>query len=1096
MNILLQTQHYLGRRSRLACTPLLAAMLLSATAYAGPAQPVERISTVKESARVNVTGTVKDDKGQPLPGVSVKIKGTTTGTSTDVNGTFRINLPTGNETLVFSFIGFKTREVAVNGQTTINVSLAESTSELNEVVVVGYGTQKKIHVTSSVVSINANEVEELPSTNIGATLAGRLQGVGVSGGISRPGSKATITVRNPVGSYGKDAGSPQPLYVIDGVIQVDGKNSPDATLFNNLDPVEIESISVLKDASAAIYGSRGANGVILVTTKRGKSGKPRISYNGSYALNDEAYRTKMMNAYQFGQYFNIMNGVNGANSLPTSNTYKNNIFTNDELEYFKGINNDWLSDAWSSSYLTRHTLSLSGGADKATYFGSVGYSKQDGNIGTTDYNRWNFRAGTDVQVASNLKVGLQVSGNEDNLSKTFNKVSGEGVEDDYKNLLLTPTYVPMYINGMPAKIPGTNNDLSMFHFYELQRLGNLAVTDTKFYTFNVTAEYKIPFVDGLKARAMFARNSSSSVASQVGTKYTIYQFKGTGEHEHIYDENATVAREISASNGNRIYYSNFNQKNTQFNFLLNYDKTFGKHSVSGLVTVERGEAENEQEDVWKADPLQQTNGQFNTAFGALDARTSFNESGSLGYIGRVNYAYANKYLAEFLFRSDASTKFAPENYWGRFYSGSLGWVVSEEDFFKIPAVNYLKVRYSTGLLGNDQFTAWLWRQRYTFQEGKGGVFGGNTNTSTGMKMEQSPNRNAQWSKEFKNNLGIDARFLRDRLSATVDGYYNKASDVLIARTALIPVTVGGSVASENYGKVDQFGWELELGWNEKVGRNFNYGISARLNWADNKVKQMNFNPTDIMYPWNAQPNQSDDNGKWGYDYLGMFKTQEDIDNYVSQYNITSVNLNNTTVLAREFRPGMLYYRDVRGALQSDGTFAGPDGIIDANDQIQLAKKASNHYGYGLTLKAGYKNLSFDCVLAGSFGGWSEISERKKLNNDISRVFASLPEIWGNIYDPVLNPSGTMPNPNWSSIYDVPSEFWRVSSFRMRMTSFNLNYSLPKKVAEKLRVSNARFYLSGLNPFNLYNPYSYKDPSAAWDAYPNLKTYSFGMNLTL
>lgn len=1040
-----------------------------------------------------VTGRVVDQQDrQPIPGVNVSIKGKPSNVSTNSDGVFTIQVDSDADALVFSYIGYIRQTIPVGKQATINVSLASDNKDLDEVVVVGYGTQKKAHLTGSVVEIKSQEIEDLPATNIGAALAGRLLGVGVSGGISRPGSKATITVRNPIASFGKDAGSPQPLYVIDGLIQVTGQNQPDNSVFNNLDPSEIESISVLKDAAAAVYGVRGANGVILVTTKKGKSGAPRISYNGSYSINDEAYRTKMMSAYEFGQYMNIMNGPNGANAQTNIPSYINKVFTQDELDYFKTINFDRLEPAWSSSYNMRHAVNLSGGSDRATYFAGAAYSKQDGNLATLDYNKWNFRAGADVNVMSNLKVGLQVSGNTDDLVKTFNKVSGEGPEDDYKNLLLAPKYVPDYVNGLPVKLPGTTNDLSRYHFGEIQRLNNLAETKGKTLTINANVEYKIPFVSGLTARASFGRNMQSSTGSQIGTKYDLYEFTGRlGGHQHIY-EGATGPTVLSVSNGNRLYYSNMNSTGTQTNFTLNYERSFGKHSISGLVSVEKGEAYNEQQDSWRNDPIQSTNGQFNTAFGSFEGRTSKNESGTLGYIGRVNYRYSEKYLAEFLFRTDASTKFAPENYWKGFYSGSVGWVISEEDFFKVKGIDFLKARYSLGLLGNDQFTPWLWRQRYTFQDGKGGVFGGNGATSTGMKMEASPNRDATWSQEIKNNIGLDARFLNNRLSTTIEGFYNIGSDILIERTALVPVTVGGSVASENWGKANYFGYEFELGWNDRVGKDFTYGISTRLSWYDDKVKVMNFNDTDIKYPWNAQPNKSSDNGVWGYELLGMFKTPEEVNAYVQQYSITQVH----GVQANELKPGALYFKDVRGPLQADGSFAAPDGIIDENDQVQLAKRKDNHYGYGITLRAGYKGFSFDAVLAGSFGGWSEIGETKKLNNDINRNFTSLPSIWGNIYDPVINPSGTMPNPNWEQFNGKTSDFWRVSSFRMRLTSFNINYSLPRKFLDAIKVSNAKIYFTGMNPFNLFNPYSYKDPSAAWDSYPNLKTYSFGLNLTL
>ena len=1095
MKLVKRSQLHMGAGSYKACSSVLLALLLSGSTYAGvhEAAAVKTKLNYANNVRVNVTGTVKDSKGEPLPGVSVKIKGTTTGTTTDINGIYRLNLPTGNETLVFSFLGFRTMEVAAKGQATINVSLQESSNELNEVVVVGYGTQKKAHLTGAVVEIKAEEIENIPGTNVGAALAGRLLGVGVSGGISRPGSKATLTVRNPIRSYSKDAGTQSPLYVIDGVVQVDAQNQPDATFFNNLDQSEIESISVLKDAAAAVYGVRGANGVILITTKKGKTGKPRISYNGSYALNDEAYRTKMMSAYQFGLYMNTMNGPNGQPAT-AGPTYKNFIFSDDELAHFKNINYDWLDDAWKASYNTRHTLSISGGSDKATYFGSVGYNKQNGNLGTLDYNKWNFRAGTDAQVASNVRVGIQVSGNNDNLIKTFNKVSGEGVEDDYKNLLLAPRYVPMYINGLPVKLPGRTNDLSMYHYYEIQRLGNLSDARAKNYSVNLSAEYSVPYLKGLKAKASYGKFTTNSITSQVGTKYKSYQFTGLGTNEHIYD-GATTYSEITVSNGNRLYFSNINSSNTQINFTLSYDKKIGPHSISGLFSVEKGEAEGEQEDVYKSDPIQSTNGQFNTATGAIDGRTFAYESGTLGYVGRVNYRYEEKYLAEFLFRTDASTKFAPENYWGKFYAASLGWVMSEEDFFKVPGIDFLKLRYSAGFLGNDQFRAWLWRQRYTFQEGKGGVFGGDMNTTIGLKMEASPNRDAHWSKEYKNNFGVDAKFLDSRLSTTVEGYYNFGSDILVERIGNVPVTVGGSVAPEKFAKVNQFGYEIELGWNDKIGKDFKYGINTRFNWYDNKVKRMDYNAVSTKYPWNPKVGGSEDVGMWGYDYMGMFKTQQDIDNYYAQYPVKQV-FDQVITTKDNLKPGMLYYRDVRGPLQADGTFAGPDGIIDANDQIQLSKKKNNHYGFGITLKAGYKGLNFESVIAGSFGGWSEIEERNKLNNDISRNFSSLPVIWGNVYDPVLNPRGTMPNPHYQSIYNVPSNFWKVSAFRMRMTSFNLSYSIPQKWTDKMKINRASVYLSGLNPLNFYNPFDYKDSQTAWDSYPNLKTYSFGVNLSL
>jgi TonB-linked SusC/RagA family outer membrane protein len=1036
-----------------------------------------------------VTGVITNEETkEPLPGVTVSVKGTNRSTITNEKGLFSIAVSGNESVLKISSVGFKYQEVIVGNRTSLALPLLKDARQLDDVVIVGYGSQRKAHLTGAVETIKGTEIEDLPVSNLGTAIQGRVLGLAVSGGITRPGSTPSLTIRNPM-SLAKDGGNNEPLYVIDGIIQVNAQGRPDNTWFNNLDASEVESITILKDAAAAVYGSRGANGVVLVTTKRGKSGAPRISYSGSYGWNDEEYRTKMLSAYDFARYMNIMNGPNGANR-PAG---VNNFFTPDEMDHFKNINHDWLAPAWRSAYNTRHALNVSGGSDKATYFANASYYAQNGNLSSLDFSRWTFRSGADVRVAANMKVGMQIAGNYGKKVKTFNKIGGENDENDYRNLLLAPRYVPMYVNGYPVRLPGTDQ-LSQYHFYEIERLGNLATDKDKAMMINLYAEYDLPFIQGLKARASYARNFSGGTGSQVGTTYELYEFNRTGANQHIYDD-ATIFRSSRFQNGNRLYYSNSNAESYQFNFVMNYARTFGKHNVSGLFSMERAEASNEQQDVWREQPIANTNGQFNTAFGVIDGRTSANESGALGYIGRANYSYSDKYLAEFLFRTDASTKFAPENYWGRFYSASFGWVISNENFFNIPAVNFLKLRYSTGLLGKDDTRPWQWRQRYTFQN-NGGAFGGNPSTgmSPGMRMEVAPNRNATWSDEYKNNLGVDARFLRSRLSLTLEGFYNKGRNMLIERTESVPVTVGGSIASENYAAIDFYGYEVSLGWNDRIGKDFNYGITAMFSSYNNKVLLDNFSPTAAMYPWVRQAGQPRDIGVWGYDYLGMFRTQAEVDAYVQKYGIQQV----FGVQARDLKPGMLYYSDVRGPLQADGKFAGPDGIIDVNDQIQLAKRSSSPYGYALNLKANYKGFGFDCVITGSFGGWSEIdgASRKKMNNDISRNFQSRPAFWADIYDPELNPEGRYPNPHWEDVNLNPtSEFWRVSAFRMRMRNLNVNYTLPKKIAESLRLSNARFVLSALNPIDFANPFSYKASEGAFDTFPNLRTYSVGVNLS-
>ncbi len=453
----LQAQFYRTIGLRLICFGLLLSGFIPGVPYAS--SPAGLSAKAERTARVNVTGKVKDSKGEPLVGVSVKIKGTKSGTSTDINGVFRLNLPTGNETLVITYIGFQTREVAVKGQATLNIQLTEEANNLDEVVVVGYGTQKRVHLTAAVQQIKLSEVEDLPVSNVSDALAGRLVNVSLSSS-PRPGGVSTISgIRNQV-AYSKDGGTTAPLFVIDGVVQMSADGSLDNTNFSNLDPSEVESISVLKDGSAAIYGSKAANGVVLVTTKKGKKGAPRISYSGSYAVNDEAYRPKVLSAYEYGLYYNIMNGPNGNNETNKGDgTY---FFSDDELEHLKNVNYNWLEEEWKPSYNTRHSLSVSGGTETATFYAGASYWKQDGNISTLNYDKWNFRAGADVQVSKRLKAGLQLSGNYSEKQKTFNKVNSERDDDDYTNLLLAPRHIPWQLDGQFIRIATGSDKLSYY----------------------------------------------------------------------------------------------------------------------------------------------------------------------------------------------------------------------------------------------------------------------------------------------------------------------------------------------------------------------------------------------------------------------------------------------------------------------------------------------------------------------------------------------------------------------------------------------------------------------------------------------------------
>lgn len=1033
-----------------------------------------------------IKGTVIDNTGVGLPGVNVNENGTKNGVVTDFDGAFTISVKEGS-VLTFSFIGMKSQEITVGNNTVLKITMQEDSSTLNEVVVVGYGTQKKSHLTGAVETVKMDEIVDLPAGDLGTALKGRVLGISISGGEARPGNKSNLTIRRPY-SLAKDGGNLNPLYVIDGVLQIDAQGLNDSTIFDNLDSSEIESISFLKDAAAAIYGSRAAQGVVLITTKRGNKGEPRFSYSGTYGVNDKIFQTKVLNAYEFAQYVNIMNGPNGYKQSLTDPQYG---FSADELEYFKTLKNTYLEDEWSASYNMRHNLNVSGGSEKATYFAGVSYFEQNGNLTTLDYNKWNFRSGVDLNLSSNWKASLQISGYYSDKTKTFNKLGGEKEENDYNELLFHVPYIPNYVKGLPIELLGNNDGNQRYHFNEIKRLNNLAETADSRTTINLSTEYKFPFIKGLSARGSYARNMGNSRGTQYGTGYNLYQFAGRGDNGHIFDDNITTnpVRFKYYENGNRLYFDNSNDKSEQYNLTGIYSRDFGQHSVSGLFSLEKSEAISTNERVWKSGVLDGSNGQFNTATGTIDGTTARSESGNMAYVGRLNYAYADKYLAEVLFRSDASTKFSPANYWGKFYSVSAGWVISKEDFFKSSVVDFLKFRYSAGLLGKDDTKAWQWRQRYTFQGYKGTVFGGNLAATNGLKMEATPNPDATWSDELKTNFGIDARFLNNRLSVTTEVYYNIGTNLLLNRTANVPFTIGGTPAAENFGSMDTYGYELSIGWNDRIGEDFKYGIDLRTGYSDNKYLKGNFDA--IIFPWTAsQQGKSTNVGIWGYDYLGMFKNQADIDAYVSKYNVTSVF--NTP--AAQLRPGMLYYKDVRSYDKTTNTFGAPDGKIDEYDQIKLSN--DRPVNIGGTLKVAYKSFSMNAVFNISWGGWSEIDSgvRKSLKSKIPQIVDNTVSIWNDIYDADLNPDGKMPNPAFETMNSQISKFWSVNPFRVGVRNIQLSYALPESALKALNMSSCKFNLVGMNPFTIYNPYSYKEADASYMNYPTLRTISLGLNV--
>lgn len=1069
------------RRIALLCLsalPLLCPPLRAETA--GDPHAGSRLSVSRPTE--NITGSVKDKNGKGIPGVSILIKGTQTGTVTNANGIFNINLPTGKETLIISSVGYKVQEVSANGQTTIEIVMEEDAAALDEVVVVGYGTQKKIHLTGAVATVDMKKVQDLPVGSLSAALVSQMPGVGVSGGTSRPGDNAQITIRNPI-VLSKDGGTLRPLYVIDNVVRSEDD-------FNLLDVTEVDQISVLKDAAAAIYGARANQGVVVITTKKGKAGAPKFSYSGSYGISDAAMLPKMMNGYELATYTNDYNFAGGkAASDPL-------IYSPDELDYFKKNNLDWLRTAWKPSSVQRHALNVSGGNERSTYFASVSYNNQDANFDNVNADKWTFRAAADVKVAKGFKAGLIVAGDLSQKRMYFLKQGGESPEKDMQSLLYTAQFKPAYVDGLPALTTNSSGSASEnFHFFEVQKGNNYTMTRNTGLNVTANLEYDMPFIPGLKARLLFNKTMDNNFGKQYGTKYNVYTFNMLGDHKHIYG--GGVKSIVSLNNGDRIRINPGYTDSYQFNGYLNYDREFGKHAISAIAFFEQSETSVDGTTAMIEGIIPDGLDNMGYGTGTNTVTEVASESGTLSFAGRVNYVYDGKYLAELAIRRDASTNFAPDKRWGTFPSLSLGWVMSEENFFKsnIRFINFLKIRASIGMLGGDATRAYNWISSYsTAQTGKGPVFGGNADRTIVFTTKNAmANPNARWDDNTKYNFGIDAQFFNGRLSTNLDGFYDHRYNMLTAISSSVPLTVGASLPSENYASVDGFGGEFSVNWNGSFRKDWSYRIGGFFSWSDNKQIMVDIDK-GFVGTYRDPNGRSTDRGILGYRYAGMLRSQADVDALLAKYP-------NYTIEGVAPKPGMLYYQDVRGlkTFSADGrvSYGAPDGKITEEDKEWLTPKQSNHFGLGLNFSTSYKKLSFSFVMGGSFGGRAMIESAARGWNTSAQVNAitNVPFFLTDHWTPE-NPNATYGSPYYRGQNQLDSDFWFKNSFELSVRNANLSYELSPTVARNIGVSGVRLYLVATNPLNLYNPYSYKTYSGNYDAYPVLRSFSLGINLNL
>lgn len=1073
-----------------------------------------------------VKGTVVDENGEPVIGATIKVAGEKSGgTVTDLDGNYEIAVPD-NGKITVSYIGYMEQTVKPGGV----IRLAEDHQSLEEVVVVGYGSQKMKNITGAVETITPKEIQDLSVGSLGDALVGMFNGVSVNANGYRPGQSPSLNIRQSdvlARSTTPDAtrgGSPDPtpLYVIDGFISTE-------TAFNNLDVSEVESITVLKDASAAVYGARAGYGVVLVKTKQGQNSAPKISYSGQMGWTDALYTPKMLSSYDYMKVYNTIRAANTSTQDDLEN--RTQLFQYDEMEAARNINFDLLDKEWSAALTQRHNLNINGGTDKATYFAGVSYYTQDGNIGRLDYDRWNFRAGINAKIGAHVKTALQVSGDwgERNNSTT---PQGGGTDYDYRWLMTHLPFVPDYAGGYPIVYSGMENIIptsatQLYNFAAVQNHSDNVRNQSNNLNINGSIEFDFNWIKplkGLSAKVSYSKSIANTKNNTVQTIQDVYRFldrTGSGGHlytgaDAVYNDNTMSVLRL-VSNGGLISRDMARSDSYQYNLTLQYARQFGLHDVSALATLEKTEAWSENLYGSITQLIAYQDGQFSSGTGDKEASGNRSESGMLSYVGRFNYAYASKYLFEFLFRADASTKFAPKNYWGKFPSVSAGWVISEENWFqeKVKWVDFLKLRASWGLMGRDNIRAWLWTQLYERNAAKGAIFGSNgMNTEVGYALvmpKAGVNSDVHWDKTYKTNIGVDAHFLRNRLTFDFNYYYDRGRELFATRTgtSMFPTTVGTQATPENYGELDAYGWELNIGWRDKIGKDINYWVKLSTGFSDNKMLKTNFQAIpeydDMVY------GERTDRGLWGFKCLGMFRSYQDIEEYFDRYGITEY----LGMKKDEVRPGMLIYEDLHGDNNGDGTYGPKDGKVTAgNDFIRLSEYTSNPYGCTLNLGGNYKSLSIQAQLSAGWGAkamvGTDFRSAAQSNNYGNYEYNNMPSAFSDmfnyqdIYDAQghitvpANLGATMPNMRYSSVNAAASSYWLIDAATFTLRNVTVAYSLPRDLIKKVGVSSVRLNLTVQNAMNFINNYpdkSWASWAGSYGRYPNLRKYTMGINVS-
>jgi TonB-linked SusC/RagA family outer membrane protein len=859
---------------------------------------------------------------------------------------------------------------------------------------------------------------------------------------------------------------------------------------------------------------RGANGVILVSTKKGKSGKPKVSYSASYGTNQGVQMPEMMSAYQQGIALNDLYHQETTYKASTTNY---NYFSNPELEKLKTLDYNWLEMGWHNSNNSRHTLNVSGGSETVRYFIGGSYMYADGNFSSLNVNRYGIRFGVDADITKNLKGSFSMDYSEKDSKMPLNAIDGSEFDRMYgtfSELARTPRYYAPYINDMPVNLSGGIHALEMFNS------GSYRKSNTSDISTGMSLEYSFEKIKGLKAKITGNYSKNAEFGKQLSKPYYLYGFTKDTEFTHLYSANQIATgldNDVKKiDNGDKIYESANFAYSYQLNPQLSYSNKFGKNDISGMLMFEQSESGGnglaEGRNTVIIPNYEIMEGYSSTG---MTTKSNINSlSRRQSFIGRFSYNYGDKYFVESAARYEASTRFAPGYRWGLFPSVSVGWRVSEEPFFKdnVSFINNLKLRASAGRLGDDRVSANQWRSSYGVNGGSligGGVLTTNLKPQNGGLVYY----NASWEKSDTYNTGIDMQFF-NALTVNVDGFYKHTYDILNAPQSEFPQSAGitGTIPKLNFGIQNAWGGEVEIAYNKKINNDFSFQIKGNFAYAMNKVVKKYQSP-GVVGTWKDE-NGKVSGGEVGYESMGIARTQTDVDNYIAYlkqnyatyHNGASGTVEAFTVPEGKMKPGMLMYKDAGSAFYQDaeGNWhdGAPDGIIDASDERIISKYSFAPYNYGFSLGFTWKSLKVDAMFTGAFGNdvffekgfWTDASGGNRTGAFLSETSNLLSE-WSGNYWTESNVDAKYPRLDSYSLRGQRSTFWMRDGHELHLKTINVSYVLPDKLIKAVGVDQCRIFVQGSNLLTIINPYPYKDASVGfWSDYPMIRTINFGLNL--